>query len=409
MSPVYRYRATDCSGRKHKGNLSAAEPKELLNLLRASGLIVIDLAENRNWLPPGSPWSRRFSQLRYGKAGSRDFMIFCRQFATLIQAGMSALHALTALAGQMERSLFRRNLEQVAAGLAEGNSLAESFNRQSGFFPVILVHMVEAGETSGALAIFLERLAEHFEQQHDLEEKIRSATLYPLFITGVAAMVMVVMVIFVLPQFALIFRTMNLEMPLFASLILQGGSAVRQHWPAFFALLMLIAAGLHRVLSTEYGRLQLDLYRLRLPFFSRIYRQTMAARFTRMMGVLLVSGLNLVTALELSEKALDNRVLSRALKQTREAISQGQSMAEPLKNCNLFPPLLVEMIRVGEAGGALEEICLRTATLYERELAFTIARLGSMLEPVLLLLVGLIVGGLVFSILSPIYQVFQMI
>lgn len=409
MSPVYRYRATDCSGRKHKGNLNAAEPKELLNLLRTRGLIVLDLAENRNWLPPGSPWSRLFSQLRYGKAGSRDFMIFCRQFATLIQAGMSALHALTALAGQMERSLFRRNLEQVAAGLAEGNTLAESFNRRSGFFPVILVHMVEAGETSGALGIFLERLAEHFEQQHDLEEKIRSAALYPLFITGVALVVMVVMVIFVLPQFALIFRTMNLEMPLFASLILQGGSAVRQHWPAFFALLMLIAAGLHRVLSTESGRLQLDLYRLRLPFFSRIYRQTMAARFTRMMGVLLVSGLNLVTALELSEKALDNRVLSRALKQTREAISQGQSMAEPLKNCNLFPPLLVEMIRVGEAGGAMEEICLRTATLYERELAFTISRLGSMLEPVLLLVVGLIVGGLVFSILSPIYQVFQMI
>lgn len=409
MSPVYRYRATDWSGRKLKGSFSAAEPKELINLLRARGLIVIELAEDRNLLTPGSSWSRRWDQLRYGKVGSRDFMIFCRQFAALIQAGMSALPALRALAGQMERAHFRRNLEQVATGLAEGNTLAASFNRQSDFFPLILVHMVEAGETSGALDIFLERLAEHFEQQHDLEEKIRSATIYPLFITGVAALVMVVMVIFVLPQFALIFRTMNLEMPLFASLILQGGSTVRQHWPAFCALFLLIAAAVHLALSTESGRLKFDLYRLRLPFFSRIYRQTMAARFTRMMGVLLSSGLNLVTALELSEKALDNRVLSRALKQTREAISQGQSMAEPLKNCRLFPPLLVEMIRVGEAGGALEEICLRTANLYERELSFTIARLGAMLEPVLLLVVGLIVGGLVFSILSPIYQVFQMI
>lgn len=409
MCPIYRYRATDWSGNKHRGRARASGLNELLEQLQTKGLTAVDLQEERSLLRQGSPFSSRLEQLRYGKAGSRDFMIFCRQFATLIQAGMSALYALQVLAGQMKQAPFRRRLEAVASSLAQGNSLAESFNRQTDFFPGILVHMLEAGEAAGALESTLERLAEHFEHRHDLEEKIRSATLYPLFISGVAVVVMAVMVLFVLPQFAQVFSAMGLEMPLFASLLLQGGTLVRRQWLPVLVLLLLASGSLRWYLATDEGRLRLDRTRLRLPLFGALYRNTLSARFARIMGLLLGSGLNLIAALELVDKVLGNRALSLALRRTREAVSEGQPLAEPLKNANLFPSLLVEMVRIGEAGGALEEIFSRTADFYEREVSFIVTRLGSMLEPILLLLVGLFVGALVFSILSPMYQVFQMI
>jgi len=222
VSPFYRFRAMDWSGRKHKGILAAADTKELLSLLQARELIVTELVEEQSSLQNASLWRRHWEQIRHGKTGSRELMIFCRQFTTLIQAGTGALYALQLLAGQMEGALFRRNLEQVVAAVARGNNLADSFSQQQGYFPNIMIQMVKAGEAGGALSKFLELLAEHFERQYNLEEKIRSATIYPLLILGVAALVIAVMVLFVLPQFAIIFNTMGLEMPLFASVLLRG-------------------------------------------------------------------------------------------------------------------------------------------------------------------------------------------
>ena len=409
MSPTYRYLAADAGGRKQKGRLYAAGPKELLEALEALGLTAVTIREARGPLQPGSPPARRLEQLLYGKAGSRDFMFFCRQFAVMTGAGLSALHALQSLAGQMEQPAFRRRLEQVSATLAKGSSLSEAFRSQDGFFPLILLHMVEAGEAGGALDTVLERLAEHFERRHDLEEKIRSAALYPLFITGVAVLVMAVMILFVLPQFASVFNSMGLQMPLFASVLLQGGVLLRRHWLPITGLLLLALFLLRRLAATEKGRFRLDLLKLELPLFGKLYRRILTARFARMMGVLTGSGLSLITSLALVDRMLDNRALSRTLTRTREAVSRGEPLAGPLKEAGFFPPLLVEMVRIGELSGALEEMFGRSADFYEREVSFTVSRLGAMLEPVLLLFVGIFVGALVFSILSPMYQVFQMI
>ncbi len=407
MCPIYRYCATDWSGRKHRGRQSAPGVTELLESLNARGFTVIELREEKGLLRLAPDISRWWEQLRHGKAGSRDLMIFCLQFATLLRAGMSALNALQILAGQVKQAAFRRRLEAVAAGIARGNSLSASFQEHTAYFPEILVHMLEAGEAGGALEEVLERLAEHFERQHNLEEKIRSATVYPLFIIAVAAVVLVVMVFFVLPQFGAVFGAMGLEMPLFATMLLQASEALRRHWLPCLLLLLLTATGLRFCLATELGRLFLDRIMLRLPIFGSLYRHTLAARFARVMAVLLDSGLNLLPALALVERVLNNRPLARALKQTRDAVSQGQPVADPLQKSGLFPSLLVEMVRIGEAGGALAEMLNRSAGFYEREIAFTASRLGSMLEPVLLLLVGLFVGALVFSILSPMYRIFE--
>jgi len=407
MCPIYRYCATDWSGRKHRGRQSAPGVTELLESLNARGFTVIELREEKGLLRLGPGISRWWEQLRYGKAGSRDFMIFCHQFATLLRAGMNAHNVLQFLAGQTKQAAFRRRLEAVAAGIARGNSLTASFREHADYFPGILVHMLEAGEAGGALEAVLERLAEHFERQHNLEEKIRSATIYPLFIIAVAAVVLAVMVLFVLPQFAGVFSAMGLEMPLFAMVLLQASEALRRHWLPCLLTLLLAATGLRFYLATVPGRLLLDRIMLRLPIFGSLYRHSLAARFARVMAVLLGSGLNLIPTLELVERVLNNRALARALKQTREAVSQGQPVAVPLQKSGLFPSLLVEMVRIGEAGGALAEMLNRTADYYEREITFTASRLGSMLEPVLLLLVGLFVGALVFSILSPMYRIFE--
>ena len=338
--------------------------------------------------------------------GAHDFLSPVWRHAA---GGHQRLQALQLLAGQMEQPRFREQLREVILNLEQGKNLAELFRRQENFFPSILTGMVAAGEAGGVLGEVMERLAGHFERQLDLEEKIRAATFYPLFITGVAFVVMGVMILFVLPQFAQIFEAMGMAMPPFARTLLAAGRFTLNYWPALLAGLLLASAGWGYYGRTEQGRSRRDRLRLRLPFFGPFYRQVLTVSFTRSLSILLSSGVNLIAALELAGRVVDNRLLAGTLNLTREAVSRGETLADSLQAAGLFPALLVEMVRVGEESGTLAALLGRTAAFYEREISYLAARLGAMLEPLLLLFVGALVGALVYSIFAPIFQVFQMI
>ena len=340
---------------------------------------------------------------------SRDLMLFCRQLATMLQTGIPLLQALQVLAGQFENSAFRAKISNIQQGVEEGLSFAEALAKQESFFPPLLVGMVETGETAGMLDTIMDRMAEHYEKQHDLEEKLRSATAYPLFISAVALVAILVMVIFVLPQFANIFNSFGMEMPLFSRILFQLGSLVVTYWPLLILLSLLIFIALKQFIKTGHGRLITDLLKLRLPVFGIIYRQTAAARFARSLSTLLASGITLHQALKLVDRVVNNLEYSKAIADLGESLSSGDSLSRPLKEARCFPPLLVEMIRVGEESGTLDYTLNKTAHFYEREVAYLVDRLGSLLEPILLLVVGLFIGLIVYSIMSPMYQIFQII
>lgn len=410
MSPEYRFKARNRQGKKVAGTVTGAGKKEALDSLYSHKLAVLDLKELRR---PGFIRSNTLlnviKKLGFRQYKNRDLMIFCRQLSTMLQAGITVLHALNVLSEQMENKAFKTRLLSAAQALEQGSDLSGALEEQQGFFPPLLINMIAAGETGGMLDTVMDKMADHYEKQHDLEEKIRTATAYPIFITAVAFTVVAVMIVFVLPQFANVFDSLGMEMPLFSRLLLSLGQKASGSWFIVAALFLLATGVLARFLQTESGRLKADRLLLRLPLFGKIYGQALAARFARTLGTLITSGVALHEALQLVDKVIGNTALSGAIGELGRALNRGDNLAGPMHASAYFPPLLSEMVRIGEETGALDQTLAKTAVFYEREVSYLVERLSSILEPALLLIVGLFIGLLVFSILSPMYQVFQMI
>ncbi len=410
MASQYRYKAKDWQGNQKSGVLSTASENEALSQIRSRGLVPLEIRKQRYLNLFSKEYFLKFLEvIGLSQYSSRDLMIFCRQLSTMLKAGVSVLRALNVLAGQMENRSFRAKLSAAAFALEEGSDLAGAFKEQQGYFPSLLINMTAAAEAGGVLDTFMERMALHYEKQHDLEEKIRSATVYPLFITVVAIIVVLVMIIFVLPQFANIFNSMGMEMPLFSRILLAAGQTAAGYWHLFLLAFLSGLGALKWYTKTEKGRLRVDRLRLSLPLYGKIYRQNAAARFARTLGTLLGGGVTLHSALQLADNTIDNAVISSTINDLSDALNSGESLAAPMSVGNCFPPLLIEMVRVGEETGSLDQTLHSAAIFYEKEVSYIVERLGSIIEPILLLAVGLFIGLLVFSILSPMYQVFQMI
>ncbi len=411
MSPHYRYVAKNWKGKTQLGHTTAGNTREALEYLRSQNLVTLEIGEHteKGKASGGSLLEKLREKGKSKKAGSRDFMVFCLQFATMVQAGVTALHSLQVLAQQMENRAFRERLQDVALRLQKGSPLWEAFDYHSDFFPRFFINMVEAGEEGGTLDVIMQRMAFHYEKQHDLEEKIRSATTYPVLVSVMAVLVLSVMVFFVLPQFAHVFGEMGLDLPWITRTFMYASGLVVSYWYLVVALLSLAAYALWRYVQTGPGRERLDAFKLRVPVFGTIYRKTVVARFSRTLSTLLSSGVGILRALELVERVLNNVVIGHTLRRTRELVHKGNPMAPPLEESGHFPLLLVEVVQVGEETGALDEMLGRAADFYEREVSYVVDRLSTVIEPVLLLVIGIFMGIMVASVLSPMFQMYDMI
>ncbi len=410
MEKTYRYTALDQEGSKTSGAIRADCSRTVSKAIRTKGLIPLDIKEERlTDLFSKNALLALFRKLGLRQYSSRDLMTFCYQLSAMIKAGISIIQALNTISMQMENKAFKKRIKAAATAIEEGSDFASALRQQDNFFPPLLVNMVAAGEASGMLDSIMERIAEHFEKQHDLEEKIRSATAYPLFITIVALIAISIMVIFVLPQFAGIFSAMGMEMPYFSLIMLSTGEFII----ANRYLLPVIALGIIILLklsiNTKKGRLLADYLRLSLPLIGKIYGYVITARFARTLGTLITGGVSLHAALKITDSVIDNSILTAAIRDISAALNNGETMAAPMTGKSCFPPLLVEMVRVGEETGTLDQTLEQAAKYYEKEVSYIVERLGTMLEPMLLLAVGLFIGILVFSILSPMYRVFELL
>ncbi len=405
--PTFSYVAKNWNGETSEGNCSAANLSEALEQLRSQELFVISIKEQSSLLQRESTRAQSGFKLGEKKPKSRDFMVFCRQFTTMLQAGITVLQILKILAQQSENQALREKLRDITVDVERGGELAGAVKIQGAFFPRFVVSMVEPGEAGGILVTVMERLAEHFQRQHDLEAKIRSATTYPLVITVFAIMVLCLMMFFVLPRFATMFEPMGVEMPWITRAVLGLANLITRFWYIALGLLALLVYLLNRYLKTEQGRERFDRLRLDLPIFGPIYTKLIASRFARTLGTLLSSGVALLSALELVEKVIDNSVLTRVLGETGQAIRQGQNMSLPLAASGLFPPMMVEMVNVGEESGSLDEMLSRTADFYEAEVTYFLDRLATIIAPVLLIGVGILVALLLVSIMSPLLKMYE--
>lgn len=400
MPQTYLYKARDINGRPHTGRIDAETPLAAAAALRSRRCFVTDLRPARpvRYGPAEcTPWA--------GKVSVRDLAVFCRQLGTMIEAGVPVLGILETLVRQADNATLRKALITVIADLRGGRTLAQALGSQPGAFPSLLVSMVEAGEAGGMLDAALTRMAEHFEREHDLLEKVKSAMTYPLILLAAAFLAVGFLVTFVLPGLLDILINMRVPLPLPTLVLMAVSGFLIRYW----YLVLAAAAGgllaLGRALRHPPVREAVDALSLRLPVFGPLLIKVGVSRLCWTLATLLGAGVPLLQSLEIAQHTAGNAVLARVAEAAREAASEGRELTAVLAASPVVPPLVGRMAAVGEETGALDRMLEKAAEFYAREVNGTVARLSTMLEPVLLIGMGAVVGFVIIAILWPLFKV----
>jgi len=335
---------------------------------------------------------------------AREVVIFTRQFATMIDAGLPIVQCLQILAGQTDSRPFRKVIGGVKDDIESGTTLAEAIRKHTKVFSDLYTSMVQAGEIGGILDTILVRLANYLEKASKLKSKIKGAMIYPSCIVAAAIVVTAVLLIWVIPVFAEVFESFGHALPAPTQFVINLSHFTIDHIWYLAAMPVLAAVALHYAHKTDRGRLLIDRFLLRVPVFGQLIRKSAVARFTRTLGTLVSSGVPILDALAITARTAGNKVVERAIVMARTSISSGRTIAEPLTESKVFPPMVCQMISVGETTGALDSMLQKIADFYEDEVDNTVANLMSLLEPAVILFLGVVIGGLVISMYLPIFQ-----
>jgi len=341
--------------------------------------------------------------------GTRDLAIFTRQFSTMIDSGLPLVQCLEILSKQTSREHFKKVIEQVTADVEAGSTLNEALAKHPKVFDGLFVNMVNAGEAGGILDVILSRLATYIEKIDSLKRKVKSALTYPAVVLTVAIGVTVFMLTAIIPTFAKLFSDFGAELPMPTKVVIAMSNFLRAAWWAMLLAIAGIFFALKRYYTTDGGKHVIDRQMLRVPALGDVLRKASVARFTRTLGTLVSSGVPILKGLEITAETAGNVILSDAIKETRNSIGQGETISGPLAKCDVFPPMVVQMIAVGEETGALDQMLNKIADFYDDEVDTAVATLTSVIEPVLIVIMGVIVGGMVIAMYMPMFEMVKAI
>lgn len=405
---VFEYVALDEKGRERKGFVDAPGVSAARQQLRESGIYPVDIHPAREKKTSTLAGAMEVSFLQ--KVSAKEVSLFTRQLSTLLGAGIPLVPSFTVLLAQTKNPLLQKILAQIRADLNEGKSLTASMENFPRVFPPFYINMVKAGEASGTINLVLERLADFSENQQALLSKIRSALAYPLIMLLVGSLVIFLLMTFVVPRITEIFSDMRQTLPLITIILITVSQFLKSFW---WLLLLVVLAGVvlfkYATAGTQTGRRYWDSFRLKAPVWGSVNLKIAIARFTRTLATLLQSGVPLLAAMEIVRNVVNNIYIGETIAKAARDVEEGQPLAAPLAASGLFPPMVTEMIAVGEQTGSLEKMLNRIATSYETEAQSDVLVMTSLLEPLMILLMGLIVGFIVFSILLPIFEMNQLV
>lgn len=405
---IFEYVGIDRKGKNVKGLKEADSTKSLRLSLRNSGIFVTKIKES-------SAGALVSGQAKVGLQKEIDFKrlferinvetiaLATRQLATLLQSGVPMLESLRALVEQVDNEALKRVLSQVRADVNEGLSLADAMQKHK-CFTNVYVNMVRAGESSGALELVLERLADFTENQSRLQSKVIGALTYPAVMIVVAIIVVVILMTTVVPKITAMFDNAKVQLPLMTRLLIGASALLSSYWWLLIILLGLLVYGVIRILKTPKGRAHWDRFKLRIPIFGPIMQMVSIARFSRTLATLLSGGVPLLSTLQIVRNVVSNDALEKAIDDVREAVREGEDIAGPLRRSGQFPPMVTHMIAVGEKSGQLEDMLSRIASSYEARVETRVSMLTSLLEPLMILFMGVTIGGIVGAIMVPIMQ-----
>lgn len=414
--PVYAYKGLTAEGKSVSGVIDADNPKGARTKLRRTGVFPTDLSEERarrRVAPVSETAAPRRLQIGFAQLFERitpqDLALMTRQLATLVGAGLPLVDCLGALIEQIDNSRIKRTLSQVREQVVEGRALADALRDHPRVFSDLYVNMVRAGEASGALDIVLVRLAEYTESAARLRSKVRSALTYPTLMGALSFAILFFLLSYVVPRITRIFSETKQALPVMTTVLLAISNFCTDYWWLIIGSIVAAVIGLRVSIRTPAGRLRWDGYVLRFPYFGKLLKKVALARFSRTLATLLRSGIPLLTSLDIVKNVVGNAVLSEAIENGRNSIREGQSIEPPLRKSGLFPPLVLHMIAVGEKSGELEEMLARAADAYDDEVEAAVSALTSVLEPVMIIVMGGIVLFIVLAILVPIFELNQLV
>jgi type IV pilus assembly protein PilC len=395
--PVWVYKARTVGGESQTGEVSAASEADVVGQLRRRRLVVISVKEKPKEL-----------KLSFGgRVKTKDLVLFTRQFATMINAGLPLVQSLDILAAQQPNKRAAEKIKAVLSDVESGATLADAMGRHKDFFSDIYVNMVAAGETGGILDVILLRLAEYLEAAARLKRKVRGAMFYPVTVLSFAALAIAALLIFVIPTFAGFFTTSGVPLPLPTRIVMGLSDFLLAYWWAVAAVLAGLGWMARAYRRTPDGRLTTDRLLLRIPIFGDVLRKAAIARFSRTLGTLVQSGVPILDGLEITARTAGNRVVEDAVMKSRASIAGGETIAEPLKRSAVFPPMVVQMINVGEQTGGLDDMLGKIADFYDDEVEAAVGALTSIIEPVMIVFLGGIVGAMVVAMYLPIFDIIK--
>lgn len=396
--PYFNYTIRDANGQTRSGKVEAPNAEELRKRLQAEGLQVLEVTEDRKAprVPAGG----------YGRVKLSDLAIFARQFSTMLDAGVSLIRCLDVLQAQTSNARLRKILMDLSARVESGESLSRSMARHPKAFSQLIIGLIRAGEVGGVLEESLQRIAAFLEKDVELRRKIRSALTYPVIVLLAAIGIVIFLVSWLVPQFAQLFKELGIkEMPAPTQFLIDLSALFTQRWYVVIIAVVAILIAYKLFVSTRVGRRVADRVKLRVPVFGPLHHKIVMARFSRTMGTLLASGVPILQAMETVAGVVGNSVVSDAVIESRARIREGEKIADPLQRSKMFPPMVVHMVSVGEESGSLDHMLNKIADFYENEVEMTIASLTAAIEPVMIVLLGFIVGFIVISMFLPMIEV----
>ena len=393
--PVYEYKGKTLGGKQVQGELKAKNRAELERFLRGNRILVTNVSKKPQQI-----------QIKFGSGIKKiDISRFTRQFATMISAGLPMVQCLEILGTQMESAELRKIVMKVKDSVQSGATLSEALSKHKKAYDDLYVNMVEAGEVGGALDTILVRLANYREKADKLVRKVKGALVYPIVVMVVATGVTFAMLRFIVPIFAKMFAGLGAELPGPTKFVLGISNFLREQTLLLIFIVVLALIGFKLYLKNPKGRLSWDAFKLRMPILGPLIRKSSIARFTRTLSTLLSSGVSILDALNITAKTSGNMVLQNAIKKSMISIAEGETITQPLKDSGVFPPMVTQMISVGEKTGGMDDMLSKIADFYDDEVDAAVAALTSIIEPVIIVFMGAIIGGMLIAMYLPMFDI----
>lgn len=402
MAATYVYRVRDKSGKIISGAIEAESQSAVTNKLRQMGYIVLEISEKREAFSISLPGRKK-------KVKLKDLTVFSRQFATMINSGVSITRALAILSEQVENPTLAAVIAQVQKDVEGGLSLSEALAKQEKIFPPIFVNMARAGEAGGVLDEVLLRIADHFESEASLRARVKSAMTYPVAVFIFAITIAFIMITFIVPIFMNMFSSLGGDLPGPTKMLVALSDFIRSRWYVLFGALAAFVYGFRAFKRNPRGRFIWDNFKLKMPVLGQLTRKMAIAKFARTFSTLISSGVPILQALDIVAETAENAVVTKAIRESRASIKEGETISKPLGASGVFPPMVVQMIAIGEETGALDSMLKKIADFYDGEVSATVDSLTSLLEPVLMVFMGVMIGGIVVSLYLPMFSVISVL